>query len=72
MIGDMIDTEDMESRNKLTVMVQNDTSKSNGTFIVTPSSPFGKALLGKKIGDIAEIYTLKRKLILRIVDIRFN
>ena len=42
----------------------------SGRYLIT--SPIGQGLLGKKIGDVAEIAIPKGKIIYKVIDIRYH
>jgi transcription elongation factor GreA len=42
----------------------------SGRYLIT--SPIGQGLLGKRIGDVAEIVVPKGKIIFKIIDIRYD
>ena len=70
MIGDTIDVKDLGRNMNISIRIQQDVKAIDGLWIVTPSSPFGKSLLYKKIGDIVEVNAPKTKMKLQIISIR--
>ena len=70
MIGDTIDVKDLERDINISIRIQQNVKAIDGLWIATPSSPFGKSLLYKNIGDIVEVNTPKTKMKLQIVSIR--
>lgn len=69
MIGDIVEVEEVCNGKTMSISIQKGMAE-NGCLTVTQDSPFGKGLLGKKIGDMVEIETPRRKLQLHIISIR--
>lgn len=68
MVGDVVDVEDVCNGKTMSVSIQQGIV-GNRLFAATPNSPFGKGLLGKKIGETTEIETPRKKVRLRITSI---
>ena len=61
---------DFDDEEKITLVGDGDEDYDNGKYLVT--SPIGKGLLGKKVGDIAEIDVPKGTLKFKIVSIAYD
>ncbi|TSD02742.1 MAG: transcription elongation factor GreA [Parcubacteria group bacterium Athens0714_26] len=71
-IYSLVYTEDLNTKEKLNYYIQHDFSDSkNADYkIVTPGSPVGKVLIGKKVGDIIETKLPQKNLKLNIIEIK--
>ena len=61
---------DFDDEEKITLVGDGDEDYDNGKYLVT--SPIGKGLLGKKVGDVAEIDVPKGTLKFKIVSIAYD
>lgn len=61
---------DLDDEEEITLVGEGDEDYDNGRYKIT--SPIGKGLLGKKVGDIAEIDVPKGSLTFKILDIHYN
>ncbi len=61
---------DLEDNEDITLVGEGDEDYDNGRYLIT--SPIGQGLLGKKIGDIAEIAVPKGRLVFKVIDIRYE
>ncbi len=61
---------DLEENEEITLVGDGDEDYDNGKYLIT--SPIGKGLLGKKVGEIAEIAVPKGKLVFKVIDIRYD
>lgn len=61
---------DLEENEEITLVGDGDEDYDNGKYLIT--SPIGQGLLGKKVGEIAEIAIPKGKLVFKVLDIRYD
>ena len=61
---------DLEENEEITLVGDGDEDYDAGKYLIT--SPIGKGLLGKKVGEIAEIAVPKGKLVFKVLDIRYD
>lgn len=60
---------DLQTEEELTLVGAGEEDYDAGRYLIT--SPVGQGLLGKKVGDLAEITVPKGKLIFKIIDIKY-
>jgi transcription elongation factor GreA len=60
---------DLQIEEELTLVGAGDEDYDSGKYLIT--SPVGQGLLGKKIGELAEIAVPKGKLLFKILDIKY-
>jgi len=65
----VLDT-DLNDEEQITLVGDGDEDYDNGKYLIT--SPIGQGLLGKKIGEIAEIPVPKGTLNFKILDIKYE
>lgn len=61
---------DLDDEEEITLVGEGDEDYDNGRYKIT--SPIGKGLLGKKVGDVAEIDVPKGSLTFKILDIHYH
>lgn len=61
---------DLEENEVITLVGEGDEDYDHGKYLIT--SPIGKGLLGKKVGEIAEIPVPKGRLVFKVLDIRYE
>ena len=66
----LIETENTENHKQLSFYIQHIFEPSNHPLIITPSSPIGRQLLDKKIGDLVNINLPEKKISLKINKIK--
>ena len=61
---------DLDDEEEITLVGDGDEDYDNGRYLIT--SPIGQGLLGKKVGDIAEIEVPKGVIRFKILEIRYD
>ena len=61
---------DIDDEEVITLVGDGDEDYDNGKYLIT--SPIGKGLLGKKVGETAEIAVPKGTLVFKILDITYD
>lgn len=61
---------DLEENEQITLVGEGDEDYDHGRYLIT--SPIGRGLLGKKVGEIAEIPVPKGRLVFKVLDIRYE
>lgn len=61
---------DLEDEEEITLVGDGDEDYDNGRYLIT--SPIGRGLLGKKVGEIAEIEVPKGDIKFKVLDIRYD
>ena len=61
---------DIDDEEEITLVGDGDEDYDNGKYLIT--SPIGKGLLGKKVGETAEIEVPKGKLVFKVLEIRYD
>ena len=61
---------DIDDEEVITLVGDGDEDYDNGKYLIT--SPIGKGLLGKKVGETAEIAVPKGTLVFKVLDITYD
>jgi transcription elongation factor GreA len=71
-IGALVRAEDLETRRQEEFLLVGEGEVRNDVDTVSVVSPLGRAFLGKKVGDVAEVQAPRGRLRYRILEFRYG
>lgn len=71
-LGATVKAEDLDARRKDEFMLVGENERHDGVDTVSAASPLGRALLGRRIGDVIEIQVPRGRLRYKIMEVRYH